>query len=170
MQCARRKVFTRDILAYHSAHYDGLSVKIVPVTFKIRRTANAKMLPVSILLSPSLARSRYSLHKPGMNFASRRCAGAFEHQVVACPLDDGVVSAVVGSRALLDRLDFVGVLLGYAVSGEPTLEALFERLLPFARPFVALFGRNQLLARSTLARGFRGEGQGPFVGNVTHNP
>jgi hypothetical protein len=37
-------------------------------------------------------------------------------------------------------------------SGEPTLLAFYERLLPFASPFMALFGRNQLPHRSTLSR------------------
>jgi hypothetical protein len=57
-----------------------------------------------------------------------------------------------GRAGTYEVLDFVVVLLGYAVSGEPTLEAFFERLLPFARPFMALFGRDQLPARSTLSR------------------
>ncbi len=51
-----------------------------------------------------------------------------------------------------DLIDFVAVLIGYAVSGEPTLLAFYERLLPFAEPFMALFGRNQLPHRSTLSR------------------
>lgn len=53
---------------------------------------------------------------------------------------------------IFDVLDFVAILLGYAVSGEPTLEAFFDRLAPFAHPFMALFGRNQLPHRSTLSR------------------
>ena len=51
-----------------------------------------------------------------------------------------------------DLIDFVAVLIGYAVSGEPTLLAFYERLVPFAEPFMALFGRNQLPHRSTLSR------------------
>lgn len=51
-----------------------------------------------------------------------------------------------------DLIDFVVVLIGYAVSGEPTLLAFYERLAPFAEPFMALFGRNQLLHRSALSR------------------
>jgi hypothetical protein len=51
-----------------------------------------------------------------------------------------------------DLIDFVVVLIGYAVSGEPTLQAFYERLAPFAEPFMALFGRNQLPHRSTLSR------------------
>jgi hypothetical protein len=51
-----------------------------------------------------------------------------------------------------DLIDFVAVLIGYAVSSEPTLLAFYERLLPFAEPFMALFGRNLLPHRSTLSR------------------
>src|SRR6266852_343291 len=49
-------------------------------------------------------------------------------------------------------IDFVVVLIGYALSGEPTLAAYYERLSPFATEFMALFGRNQLPHRSTLSR------------------
>ena len=49
-------------------------------------------------------------------------------------------------------IDFVAVLFGYAISGERTLEAFYETLLPFAEPFMALFGRDRLPARSTLSR------------------
>src|SRR6266487_4127385 len=49
-------------------------------------------------------------------------------------------------------IDFVVVLMGYAISGEPTLAAYYERLQPFATPFMALFGRSRLPHRSTLSR------------------
>ncbi len=49
-------------------------------------------------------------------------------------------------------IDFLAVLFGYAISGEPTLEAFYERLHPFASAFMALFGRERLPARSTLSR------------------
>jgi hypothetical protein len=49
-------------------------------------------------------------------------------------------------------IDFLAVLFGYAISGERTLEEFYERLQPFAGPFMALFGRDQLPARSTLSR------------------
>src|SRR5260221_878535 len=51
-----------------------------------------------------------------------------------------------------DLIDFVAVLIGYAVSGDPTLLAFYERLAPTASPFMALFGRNLLPHRSTLSR------------------
>src|SRR2546427_7167378 len=49
-------------------------------------------------------------------------------------------------------IDFLAVLFGYAVSGEQTLEAFYERVHPFATAFMALFGRDRLPARSTLSR------------------
>ncbi|HUZ01284.1 MAG TPA: hypothetical protein VMU89_13120 [Thermomicrobiaceae bacterium] len=48
--------------------------------------------------------------------------------------------------------DFVALLLGYAVSGEPTLAAFCDRLTPFAGPFMALFGRDRQPHRATLSR------------------
>ncbi len=51
-----------------------------------------------------------------------------------------------------ELLDFLVVLMGYAVSAEPTLEAFYDRLTPFAPAFMALFGRNSLPHRSTLSR------------------
>ena len=49
-------------------------------------------------------------------------------------------------------IDFLAVLFGYAISGEPTLEAFYEQLAPFAEPFMALFNREQLPSRSALSR------------------
>jgi len=49
-------------------------------------------------------------------------------------------------------IDFLAVLIGYTLSGEPTLEAFYARLLPFADTFMALFGRNHLPHRATLSR------------------
>ncbi len=57
-----------------------------------------------------------------------------------------------GRAGHYDVIDFVAILLGYAASGEPTLETFFERLAPFADPFMALFGRECLPHRSTLSR------------------
>ncbi|GAC1377489.1 MAG: hypothetical protein NVSMB44_46820 [Ktedonobacteraceae bacterium] len=51
-----------------------------------------------------------------------------------------------------DVIDFLAVLFGYAISGERTLEAFYERLQPFAVPFMALFDRDQLPSRSALSR------------------
>src|SRR6266699_3824707 len=49
-------------------------------------------------------------------------------------------------------IDFLVVLIGYALSGEPTLAAYYDRLYPFATPFMARRGRSQLPHRSTLSR------------------
>ena len=49
-------------------------------------------------------------------------------------------------------IDFLAVLFGYAISGERTLEAFYERLQPWASAFMALFGRDRLPARATLSR------------------
>src|SRR5712691_11545053 len=51
-----------------------------------------------------------------------------------------------------DTIDFVVVLLGYALSGERTLHAFYERLCPFADVFMALFDRDRLPDHSTLSR------------------
>jgi len=40
-------------------------------------------------------------------------------------------------------IDFLAVLFGYAISGERTLEEFYQRLQPFAIPFMALFGRDR---------------------------
>lgn len=51
-----------------------------------------------------------------------------------------------------ELIDFVVVLIGYLLSGEPTLLAFYERLAPWASSFMALFGRDRLPHRSTLSR------------------
>jgi hypothetical protein len=49
-------------------------------------------------------------------------------------------------------IDFLAVLLGYAISGERTLEAFYQTELPWAEPFMALFNREKLPSRSALSR------------------
>jgi hypothetical protein len=49
-------------------------------------------------------------------------------------------------------IDFLAVLFGYAISGERTLEAFYERMEPWASAFMALFERERLPARATLSR------------------
>ena len=49
-------------------------------------------------------------------------------------------------------IDFLAVLFGYSISGERTLEDFYERLQPFAVPFMALFERDRLPSRSALSR------------------
>ena len=71
----------------------------------------------------------------------------------------GVLAAIEEQVRLARRrcgryevIDFLAVLFGYAVSGERTLEAFYERLQPWADAFMALFGRDRLPARATLSR------------------
>src|SRR5437588_10892000 len=65
-----------------------------------------------------------------------------------------VLRGLVGSNAhpATQLIDFLAVLFGYAISGERTIEEFYERLLPFAQPFMALFDREQLPSRSALSR------------------
>ena len=49
-------------------------------------------------------------------------------------------------------IDFLAVLFGYEILGERTLEEFYERLLPLAQPFMALFDRERLPSRSALSR------------------
>jgi len=49
-------------------------------------------------------------------------------------------------------IDFLAVLLGYAISGERTLETFYARINPWASAFMALFGRDRLPALATLSR------------------
>ena len=49
-------------------------------------------------------------------------------------------------------IDFLAILFGYAISGERTLEEFYERLQPFAVPFMAVFDRDRLPSRSALSR------------------
>jgi hypothetical protein len=70
-------------------------------------------------------------------------------------LIDALINRVRLARGRFGRdevIDFVAILLGYAIGGEPPSEAFFARLAPFARPCMALFGRDRLPHRSTLGR------------------
>lgn len=51
-----------------------------------------------------------------------------------------------------DTIDFVCVLIGYALSGEATLKEFYERLTPLATTFMRLFGREELPSRYALSR------------------
>jgi len=62
------------------------------------------------------------------------------------------VRPVRGRFGRYEALDFLALLFGYAISGERTLQAFFDRLHPFAGPFMALFERGTLPHRSTLSR------------------
>ena len=51
-----------------------------------------------------------------------------------------------------EPIDFLALLLSYAISGERTLADFFERVEPFGTAFMALFGRRCLPHRSSLSR------------------
>ncbi len=53
---------------------------------------------------------------------------------------------------IYETIDFLCVLIGYTLSGEATLKGFYERLTPFATPFMALFGRSKLPSRAALSR------------------
>jgi hypothetical protein len=58
-----------------------------------------------------------------------------------------------------EPLDFLALLIGYAISGERTRASFFHRLAPFEATFMALFGRTALPHRATLSR---------FLAHVDH--
>jgi hypothetical protein len=62
------------------------------------------------------------------------------------------VRLVRGRFGTYEPIDFLALLIGYAVSGERTLSDFFERLEPFETAFMALFGRKDLPHRSSLSR------------------
>lgn len=62
------------------------------------------------------------------------------------------IRLVRGRFGEYELLDFLAVLIGYALSGERTLADFFERVAPFGTAFMALFGRTELPHRSSLSR------------------
>src|SRR5436305_1132008 len=57
-----------------------------------------------------------------------------------------------GRFGTYEPIDFLALLIGYAISGERTLADFFERVEPFETAFMALFGRRCLPHRSSLSR------------------
>lgn len=77
------------------------------------------------------------------------------HYMESQGLLEKIVTSVRFSRkrfGIYDTIDFLCVLIGYTLSGEATLKGFYERLHPFALPFMALFGREELPSRSALSR------------------
>src|SRR5947207_11794226 len=62
------------------------------------------------------------------------------------------IRLVRGRFSTYEPIDFLALLIGYAISGERTLADFFERLSPFESAFMALFGRRCLPHRSSLSR------------------
>jgi len=68
---------------------------------------------------------------------------------------DAITQRVRFARRRFGRyevLDFVAVLLGYAISGERTLETFYQAVQPWEGPLMALFEREKLPSRSALSR------------------
>jgi hypothetical protein len=59
---------------------------------------------------------------------------------------------VRGRFGTYEPIDFLALLVGYAISGERTLSDFFERITLFETAFRALFGRRFLPHRSSLSR------------------
>jgi hypothetical protein len=88
-------------------------------------------------------------------FMARRSGGSGSSAPVLWPAEKAIEERVQFARARMgdyEVIDFVVMLMGYAVSGEQSIKAFYERLLPFASPFMALFGRANLPHRETLSR------------------
>jgi len=62
------------------------------------------------------------------------------------------VRLVRGRFGSYEPIDFLALLIGYAISGERRLPDFFERGEPFEAAFMALFGRRCLPHRSSLSR------------------
>src|SRR5207253_2206775 len=62
------------------------------------------------------------------------------------------IRLVRGRFGSYEPVDFLALLVGYALSGERTLSDFFERVAPFGTAFMALFGRANLPHRSSLSR------------------
>lgn len=76
------------------------------------------------------------------HLATNGLLDAFAHQI----------RLVRGRFGRYEPIDFLALLLGYAISGERTLADFFERLESFEAAFMALFGRGCLPHRSSLSR------------------
>lgn len=77
------------------------------------------------------------------------------HYLKSLGLLEKIVQEVRFSRkrfGIYETIDFLCVLIGYTLSGEATLKGFYERLTPFATPFMALFGREELPSRAALSR------------------
>jgi hypothetical protein len=72
------------------------------------------------------------------HFATQDLLDAFAQQV----------RLMRGRFGSYEPIDFLALLVGYAISGERTLSDFFERITPFETAFMALFGRRCLPHRS----------------------
>src|SRR5213082_4260502 len=73
------------------------------------------------------------------HLAAQGLLEAFAHQV----------RLVRGRFGTYEPIDFLALLIGYAISGERRLPDFFERVEPFEAAFTALFGRRCLPHRAS---------------------
>src|SRR5260370_7769429 len=86
------------------------------------------------------------------------------HYLSSLGLLEKVIQEVRFSRKRLgtyDTIDFICVLIGDTLSGEATLKDFYERLTPFAVPFMTLSGRSELPSRPPPS---------PFLQSSDHPP
>jgi hypothetical protein len=76
------------------------------------------------------------------HLATNGLLDAFAHQVCL----------VRGRFGSYEPIDFLALLIGYAISGERPLADFFERVEPFEAAFMALFGRRCLPHCTTFSR------------------
>jgi hypothetical protein len=107
----------------------------------------------------SIADSAVSIQTSSESVPSMPCWFGEVVLIISYLRKQGILSAIAKHVRFARRrfghyevIDFVAVLFGYAISGERTLEAFYETLLPHASTFMALFNRQRLPARSTLSR------------------
>src|SRR5438034_11491431 len=104
--------------------------------------------------NPSIEVQTSSVHRPSVpawlaevvilsqHLTAKGVLEAFAHQI----------RLVRGRFGSYEPIDFLALLIGYAISGERTLADFFERLAHFGAAFMALFGRRCLPHRSSLSR------------------
>ncbi len=115
-------------------------------TTKMRAILETPPATVTVQIAPN--------SKPSMPIWMGEVA-AVAHMLTHTGMLTTIQEQVRFARARFGRdvlIDFVAVLIGSILSGEPTLFAFYERLTPFAEPFMTLFGRDRLPHRSTLSR------------------
>src|SRR5207244_11315744 len=119
---------------------------------------NTKILSVRRTTMTSVADSSVGIQTSSESVPSAPCwlgeVTLIVHYLRRQGVLDAICERVRFARRRFGRyevIDFVALLLGYAISSERTLEAFYECLQPFAAGFMALFGREQLPARSTLS-------------------
>ena len=77
------------------------------------------------------------------------------------------VHLVRGRFGTYESIDFLALLIGYAISGERTLADFFERVEPFEAAFMALFGRRCLPHRAS-ALSLLGRCRSSVFGSLPH--